>query len=319
MVNKPYVIAIEEHYSDSDVTKACSGNDRVVSISLRERLADPVDIRVREMDAAGIDLQVLSHAPPATQRVDAQTAVPLAQIANDRLCELVQTHSERFAAFATLPTAAPEAAADELERAVVKLGFRGAMVHGLANGLFLDHRRFWPIFRRAHELQVPIYLHPAAPDQRVVDAYYGAYLDRWPTLSQSAWGFAVETGTLAIRLILSGLFSECPQSKIILGHLGEGIPFFLWRINQSFSRQGGSPTFFRDCFCENFYITTSGFFSTPALQCCAAELGMDRIMFAVDYPIVDNAKAVEWLATAPLTEADRNKIAHANARRLLKL
>jgi 2,3-dihydroxybenzoate decarboxylase len=317
--SKPYVIALEEHYLDLKVSETFKGRDATRAPHIVALLEDLVDTRIKEMDAAGVDLQVLSHGAPAVQRLDAESAVGLAKDANDRLHETVRSNPTRLAAFGMLPTADPKAAADELERTVTKLGFKGAMIHGLANGLFVDDKRFWPIFERAQELDVPIYLHPSAPNEQVVEAYYKDYLDRWPTLQQSAWGFAVETGTLAIRLVISGLFDAFPRTKIILGHLGEGIPFFLWRINQSLSRRGGSPNYFRDHFCEHFYVTTSGFFSTPALQCCMTELGVDRIMFSVDYPFVANKPGVDWLTSLPLNAEDVNKIAHGNARRLLKL
>lgn len=320
MPEKPYVIALEEHYVDRKVAETFTGRDATRAPHIVAALEDLVDARIKEMDAAGIDLQVLSHGAPAVQRLDdVDLAVKLARQANDSLHEAVRAHPKRFAAFAMLPTADAKAAADELERAVTKLGFKGAMIHGLANGVFLDNKRFWPIFERAQALDVPIYLHPSAPHPDVVKAYYADYLEKWPTFQQSAWGFGVETGTLAIRLVLSGLFDAYPRTKIILGHLGEGIPFFLWRINQSLSRQGGSPTYFRDHFCAHFHITTSGFFSTPALQCCMTELGVDRIMFSVDYPFVANKPGVDWLLNLQVNAEDLNKIASGNARRLLKL
>jgi predicted TIM-barrel fold metal-dependent hydrolase len=317
---KPYVIALEEHYIDRRIAETFKGRDATRAPHILAALEDLVDTRIKEMDAAGIDLQVLSHGAPAVQRLDdSATAIRLARLANDSLHETACAHPKRFAGFAMLPTADAKAAADELERTVTKLGFKGAMIHGLANGHFLDDKRFWPIFERAQALDVPIYLHPSAPHEQVVEVYYKDYLEKWPTLQQSAWGFGVETGTLAIRLVLSGLFDAFPRTKIILGHLGEGIPFSLWRINQSLSRQGGSPSYFRDHFCEHFYITTSGFFSTPALQCCMTELGSDRIMFSVDYPFVANKPGVDWLVNLPLNAEDVNKIAHGNAQRLLKL
>jgi predicted TIM-barrel fold metal-dependent hydrolase len=272
------------------------------------------------MDEAGIDLQVLSHGAPALQRIDAESALPLARRANDRLQQAILKHPARFAGFAVVPTTAdPGAAADELERAVTKLGFKGAMIHGLSNGLFLDDKRFWPIFERAQALDVPVYMHPAVPHKAVIEAYYKDYLETFPNLMTAAWGFTVETATQGIRLVLSGVFEAYPRLKIILGHLGESLPFSLWRIDMALQRQGNRPTPFRDTFREHFWITTSGNFSTPALLCCVMEMGADRILFSVDYPFVPNPPGTKWMETVPLGPEDRAKILNGNAKRLLKL
>jgi 2,3-dihydroxybenzoate decarboxylase len=287
--------------------------------ALQERLFDLGELRLKEMDEAGIDLQVLSHGAPAVQRLDAESAVRISRSVNDRLHQTVQKHAARFAGFAVLPTADPKAAADELERAVTRLGFKGAMIHGLTNDLFIDDKRFWPIFERAQALDVPIYMHPAVPHKAVVEAYYKDYLDQYPGLMTAAWGFTVETATQGIRLVLSGVFEAYPRLKIILGHLGESLPFSLWRIDMALQRQGNRPSPFRDTFREHFWITTSGNFSTPALMCCVMELGADRILFSVDYPFVPNAPGVKWMDTVPLGPEDRAKILNGNAKRLLKL
>ena len=222
--NRPFVIALEEHYWDADVAKTF-GSGEARDPELRRRLDDLGALRIREMDEAGIDVQVISHGAPSTQRLDAASAVPLAKRANDRLHEAVRAHPDRFAGFAALPTADPKAAADELERAVAKLGFKGAMVHGPTNGVFFDDKRFWPIFERAQVLDVPLYIHPSSPVQAVADAYYKDYLDRFPQLLTAAWGYTVETATHGIRMVLSGAFEKYPRLKIILGHLGESLPF----------------------------------------------------------------------------------------------
>ena len=159
----------------------------------------------------------------------------------------------------------PDAAADELERTTKELGFKGAMLHGLANGKFLDDKRFWPIYARAEKLDVPIYLHPALPQPDVPRIYYDDYVKDFPMVARPAWGYTVETATLAIRLVLSGVFEKHPKLKIILGHLGETLPFLVWRIDQALKRPGQKSLSFRDIFCNNFYITTSGNFSNPAL------------------------------------------------------
>jgi 2,3-dihydroxybenzoate decarboxylase len=318
-MTRPQVIALEEHYFDPQVATHFKESPEARLPALRERLFDLGERRLREMDEAGIDVQVLSHGAPATQRMDAETAIPVARNANDRLHDVVRNSKNRFYGFAALPTADPKAAADELERAVTKLGFKGAMIHGLANGLFLDDRRFWPIFERARSLDVPIYVHPALPHPAVVDAYYKDYLKEFPGLLTAGWGFTVETATQAIRMVLSGMFEAYPGLKIILGHLGEGLPFSLWRIDMALQRQGNRPTPFRDCWREHFWVTTSGNFSTPALLCCVLELGADRILFSVDYPFVLNPPATKWMQDIPFGPEDRAKILSGNARRLLRL
>src|SRR3954471_671531 len=226
MQTKPQVIAIEEHYWDPEIsaTFASDAGPRRMAGALHE-LGEP---RLAAMDEAGIDVQVLSHGAPSTQRLDAETAVPLARRANDRLREAVRAHPDRFAAFAALPTADPKAAADELERCVGKLGFVGAMIHGPSNGVFIDDKRFWPIFERAQELDVPIYIHPATPVQAVIDAYYKDYIKEFPQIIAAAWGYTVETATMGVRLVLSGVCDKYPGTKIILGHLGESLPFSAW-------------------------------------------------------------------------------------------
>ncbi|MBM3488430.1 MAG: amidohydrolase [Alphaproteobacteria bacterium] len=316
---KMRVIAIEEHYWDPEVSKHFKGYDSGRRGPLTERLYDLDQIRLKEMDEAGIDLQVLSHGAPSLQKMDAETAVGLARGVNDRLHQACRAHPDRFAGFAALPTSDPKAAADELERSVTRLGFKGAMVHGLTNGLFLDDKRFWPIFERARALDVPLYMHPATPHPAVVEAYYKDYIEAYPSILTAGWGFTVETATQAIRLVLSGVFEAYPGLKIILGHLGESLPFSLWRIDQAMSRAGNRGNSFRDTFSAHFWITTSGNFSNPALLCSVMELGIDRIMFSVDWPYVMNGPAVTWLDSVPLSAEDKAKLLHGNVTKLLRL
>src|SRR5947199_340057 len=199
--DRPFVIALEEHYWDADVARTF-GSGEARGPELRRRLDDLGALRIKEMDEAGIDVQVISHGAPSTQRLDAAAAVPLAKRANDRLHAAVRAHPDRFAGFAALPTADPKAAADELERTVTELGFKGAMVHGPTNGVFFDDRRFWPIFERAQALDVPLYIHPSSPVQSVTDAYYKDYLKDFPQLINAAWGYTVEIATHGIHMII---------------------------------------------------------------------------------------------------------------------
>jgi predicted TIM-barrel fold metal-dependent hydrolase len=319
MPTKPHVIALEEHYFDAEVKTHIKGFDVTGAPRIVERLDDVGALRLKEMDAAGIDVQVLSHANPSLQKLDAETAVPLARRVNDRLHQAVEAHPDRFAGFAALPTADPKAAADELERTVTRLGFKGAMIHGMTNGVFHDDARFWPIYERAQALDVPIYIHPGIPHPSVIEVYYKDYVQQYPSLLRAAWGFTVETATQALRMVLSGMFDAYPRLKIILGHLGEGLPFLLWRISMGLARDGRGGPSFREVFCEHFWVTTSGFFSNPALICCMMEMGIDRILFSVDYPFVDNMPGAKWLETLPVSGEDREKLLNGNARRLLKM
>jgi predicted TIM-barrel fold metal-dependent hydrolase len=320
MPTKPYIIALEEHYHDPEVRAKFEGFDRGLPPGIRARLDDLGASRLADMDAAGIDVQVLSHAAPSVQRMEPDIAVALARAANDRLADTVRAHPSRYQGFAALPTTDPQAAAAELERAVVTLGFKGAMIHGLSAGnLFHDDKRFWPIYERAQALDVPIYLHPAWPHPAVVEAYYKDYVREWPTFPIEGWGFAVETATQGLRMVLSRVFDTYPGLKIILGHLGEGLPFHLWRINHSLSRFSKQADYVRDTFREHFWVTTSGFFSDPALQCCIAELGIDHVMFSVDYPYVENQPGANWIDAVPLADADKVKLMSGNAKRLLKM
>lgn len=313
------VIAVEEHYWDAELASQFSGQEASRAGPMERRLRDFGGDRIADMDAAGIDIAVLSHGAPSGQKLPADIAVALVARVNDRLAAAVAANPTRFAAFAALPTANPAAAADELERCVA-MGFKGAMLHGLSNGEFLDLKQFWPIYARAEQLGVPIYLHPALPHPAVTDAYYRDYMGDFPMLARPAWGYTVEAATQAIRLVLSGVFERHPKLKVILGHLGESLPFQLWRIDQALARAGQRPLSFREIFTNNFWVTTSGFFSTPALLCCTMELGVDRILFAVDWPFVaDSAPGVAWMHGVPLPGADKAKILGGNAKGLLRL
>jgi predicted TIM-barrel fold metal-dependent hydrolase len=313
---KPYVIALEEHYADAAVL-ARDIDKRPAALT--QKLTDLGELRLGEMDAAGIDLQVISHAPSQLQQLDPAESRQLATQVNDRLHDAVDRNPERFAAFASLPTRDPQAAADELERTVTRLGFKGAMIHGRTQDEFHDLPKFWPIYERAQRLDVPIYIHPGPPHPAMVQAYYADYLADYPALNGAAWGFTIDTATQVIRMILSGLFDEYRELKIIVGHMGETIPFVVDRIEESMNRPGGKPIRFKDLFVKHFWITTSGHFSTPALLCALLELGIDRILFSVDWPYVENVPGVRWMETLPVSADDKEKMSNRNARTLLKL
>jgi predicted TIM-barrel fold metal-dependent hydrolase len=317
------IIAIEEHFWSPGLRDVYP--ERFVGFIRRltgeGRLDDLGDGRIRELDAAGIDMQVLSHFIPGAQDLDAATAPALARSSNNHLHAAIKRHPDRLAGFATLPTPAPEAAADELERCVTELGFKGALINGATHNEFLDAEKYHVILARAEALGVPLYLHPRTPHSDVMKAYFHDHF----ALSQAAWGYAVETGTHALRLILSGVFDKFPKLTVILGHLGENIPFALWRFDHSIvahapiadNPYGHLQKRPRDYFLQNFLITTSGHFDPAAFRCAIAIVGADRILFATDYPIESAKTATEFLRKVDLSADEREKISHRNARHYL--
>jgi 2,3-dihydroxybenzoate decarboxylase len=193
-------------------------------------------------------------------------------------------------------------------------------VHGLTGGeIFFDDERFWPIYERAQALKVPLYIHPAIPHPAVIDAYLQPYVADYPGFLTAGWGFTMETATAGIRIVLSGVLDKYPGTRIILGHLGETLPFLMWRIDLALNRPGNQGVAFRDIFTAHFHVTTSGFFSDPALNLCIQEMGADRILFAVDYPFVPNEPGPKWMERLMLNAEDKAKILHGNAERMLRI
>jgi predicted TIM-barrel fold metal-dependent hydrolase len=322
------VIAIEEHFITPLYRERVPANEfRNFYLTARggelghDIVAENMDLgarRLAHMDAAGVDLQVLSFGSPGAQAFAADVAIPMTRDANERLYQAIQAHPTRFAGFAALPTAAPEAAADELERCVRELGFVGTMIHGHTQGSFLDEKKYWVIFERAAALGVPIYLHPTLPHPDAVKAYFQGYEE----LARAGWGFAVDTSCHFLRIMFSGVFDAYPSLKIILGHLGEGLPFAMHRLNAhthaAAARRGLQKTpleYLRD----NLVVTTSGNWYEPAFVCTLLALGADNILFAIDWPYEANRTGMEYLRKLSVSDEDRAKIAHRNAERLLKL
>ncbi|HEX9412720.1 MAG TPA: amidohydrolase family protein [Ktedonobacterales bacterium] len=285
------------------------------------RLADLETLRLQDMDASGIDLQVISDIGTSLAPRPGDEGVQLTRESNDQVAAACAAHPDRFAAFATLPMTEPGAAVDELERAVHSLGLKGAMIFGTTDGRFLDDPAFLPVLERAAALSVPIYLHPTTPPAPVREAYYSG-LDPAVgfVLSTSGWGWHSEVGIHALRLILAGVFDRLPTLQIIIGHMGEMIPFMLARIDDTLTplaKQLQRPV--PDYFLRNFHITTSGFFTDPPLLLAMQVMGADRIMFSVDYPFSTNEQGRAFLDHASLSPADKEKISHLNAERLLRL
>lgn len=289
---------------------------------LIDQLCDLDDRRLADMDAAGIDLQVLSLTSPGTEQLDAAEAVALAREANDQLAGAVSRHPGRLAGFAALPTPAPEAAASELERMVREHGFKGALINGHSRGRYLDDPFFAPILERAAALRVPLYLHPTPPPQPVVAASYaGHYAPQLAgLLASAAWGWHIETAIHAIRMILSGAFDRHPGLQLILGHLGETLPFMLPRLDLGLPKEvTGLERPVSAYLRENVHYTFSGFNWTPAFLDLFLQVGVERIMFSADYPYASMAQARVFLEQLPVSPADRERIAHGNAERLLGL
>ena len=332
------VIALEEHYTTQALREANADHPLVRRSLVREyaeqdgegfkgpndqllhQLLDLGELRLATMDAAGIDVQVLSHPTPGPEGLESSLAVRLAAEANDLAAEAIAAHPDRFAGFATLPMPDPDTAAAEFERAVNSLGFVGALVNGHVNGRYLDDQFFWPIFEAAEALDVPIYLHPAFPPQAVVDAVYSGFSQLVNTaLASGAWGWHIDTGLHVLRLILGGVFDRFPRMQLIVGHLGEMLPSMLGRAGWMMNPISGLEYPIGKYFTENISVTTSGFFDHPPFAAAAEALGIDRILFAVDYPYSQNEAGRAFLDGLPVSSPDKEKIAHGNAERLLKL
>ncbi len=317
------IITLEEHITTPDIIKAApmAMSSLAFMQSIQGKLLDMGEGRIADMDAAGIDMQVLSVVANSVDKLEAATANDLARDANDQMAAAVRAHPDRFAAFATVALQEPDKAGAELDRCVQQLGFKGVMLNGTANGQFLDHPRFTPIFEAAQALDVPVYLHPAPPPQPVMDAYYsGLPGSLGYFLSTAGWGWHVETGMHSLRLIVAGVFDRFPKLKIIIGHMGENLPFSIVRSESVLGRAATNlKRSVGEYFCEHFFLTTSGYFSTPPFLCMQQVVGIDRIMFSVDYPFSSNAVGRKFLDSLAISPKDMEKITHRNAEQLLKL
>lgn len=315
------VIALEEHLFPQDILTAAHldlGNRASRKAAALDEVGEG---RLRMMDAAGIDMQILSALAHIVQELEPEKSVAVSRSLNDRMKSIVDAHPDRFRAFATLPMSAPEQAATELRRGVEELGFVGTMIHGQTNGIFLDHPSMRPILACAEQLGVPIYLHPAPPPPAVRQAYFsGLEPDVADGLATSGWGWHAECGMHVLRMVVSGVFERFPALQLIVGHMGEGLPFHLARAQDMLGPLVlDHATSVADTVQRNVFLTTSAYTTAAPLQCALTVLGADRILFAVDHPYADSAHGTEFLAGAPLSPADRQKIAHRNAERLLRL
>jgi len=275
------------------------------------------------MDEARIDLQVLSLVSTGIDALDAATATSLVRDVNDELASAVRAHPTRFAGFATLALKDPHAAAAELDRCVTRLGFPGVLVDGTTGGVFLDDPSFLPVFEAAAHLNVPIYLHPAPPPEPVRQAYFsGLPGDLGFLLSIAGWGWHAETGLHTLRLIVAGLFDRFPTLQLIIGHMGEGLPYALARSSGILS--SAAPHLRQPVaayFQSNIHLTTSGYFTYPPLRCAIDVVGLDRLLFSVDYPFSSNMRGRAFLDSLGelLSPEDLAKLSHRNAESLLRL
>jgi len=315
------IIAIEEAFSVPGVTPPLNKN----TIPLRDdvfndwttRLADVADIRLADMDANGVAMQVLSLTLGVEIITDPVKAVAVAQQVNNYLAAAVAAHPNRFAGFAALPLQDPEASVTELRRCVLELGLKGVLHNNHVLGHYLDEPQFQPVWAELERLGVPLYLHPAMVPAEIIQEYNGQ-----PVISGPTWGWTAATGAHGLRLIYGGVFDQFPGVSVIMGHMGELLPLQMSRLDSRYfivptnSRPANPPSYYLR---NNIYVTTSGFYSPSTLQAAISAVGIDRVLFAIDYPYELSASAVQFLTTAPLAHSDLQMIAHSNAERILNL
>ena len=284
---------------------------------LHDRLLDLDGERIDIMDQAGIDMQLLSLTSTGVQMMDPDTGTAVARIANDRLADTIDRHPDRFAGLATVAPQNPAGAVTEVERAIKELNLNGIIINSHTNGEFLSDEKYWPILEAIEAVKAPLYIHPRCPGPLHAAAYRDDHLEF------ATWGYAAETGLHALRLITGGVFDRFPNLTVVLGHMGEGIPYWFYRIDNRYEMEvtmglkhrklKRRPTeYFRD----NFAITTSGVNWNPPLEYCVSVLGADKVMFAVDYPYQETTEAVDWMNAAPLSDEDKRLVFSTNAERI---
>ncbi|MBB6146623.1 hypothetical protein HNQ77_004602 [Silvibacterium bohemicum] len=316
-------VTLEEHFLTSSFLKAAESslppNPQMAAI--REKLLDLGAGRIAAMDAGSVDVQVLSLTSMGIESLAPANATAVMHDVNDELAAAVAAHPARFAGFANLALREPEEAAKEFERCIRTHGFRGALVDGLTGGAFLDDPRFTPLFEVAQALDVPIYLHPALPPKTVQEVYFsGLPGHTGQLLSIAGWGWHVETGLHCLRLIVSGLFDRFPRLQVIIGHMGENLPYSLARaagVLTPACKHLQRPV--AEYFHSNFHVTTSGYFTNPPFLCALQVLGVDRLLYSIDYPYSDTSKGQAFLNNLSLSPEDREKFVHRNADKLLRL
>ena len=293
------ILALEEHFTTAEIQKTLQPlmPQTPGGKALGEKLRDLGSGRIAAMDEGSVDLQVLSLSSAGFEKISSDLATGFARGANDQLAEAIRQHPDRFAGFASVDLQDPSGAAKEIERCMQQLHFRGAMLHGHNGGAFLDDPRFLPIWEAAAALEAPVYLHPAPPPKAVFDTYYrGLPGDCGQALSIAGWGWHVELGLHVLRLILSGLFDRFPAQQVIIGHMGEDLPFSLVRaatVLGPTAKHLKRPI--TDYFHDNIHVTSSGYFSQPPFLCALQVVGIDRLMYSVDYPFSANTTGKAFL------------------------
>lgn len=325
------VVTLEEHISlpqfdgriskEARMARGWPSPDSSASPMKRveQQLEEVGEERISDMDDNGITVQVLSVTAPGGDILEPADAVHYAKDYNNEMAKLAAAHPDRFNAFAVLPMTAPEAAADELERAVKDLGFCGTMINGTTKNKFLDDKEFAPILSKAEDLDVPIYLHPNLPIKTVNEVYYNNLPDSLGfTLSIAGWGWHSETAVHILRMVLAGTFDKYPNLKMIIGHMGEMLPMMMARIDTIF-KDSGLKRAVSEVLRSQVCITTSGIFTQPPFACAMDTFGVDRILFSVDYPYSPNKAGKKFLEELKISAEDKEKITHGNADKLLKL
>ena len=312
-------IALEEHFISPGLIEywqpTMTDVPKPIFDKIHAALTDFGDMRLSSMDGAGIEKAILSIAGPGVQvEPNAARATAKAAEANDFLAHVTSARPDRYLGFAHIALQDPQGAARELERCVRDLGFKGAMINGNSMGAYLDERQFDPFWAKAEELQAPIYLHPADPVQPY--ASFGSYKE----LTRATWGWGVETGTHALRMIFGGVFDRFPKALLMLGHLGETLPYLLWRFDSRAKLYGVTlkrqPS---EYIKDNIAVTVSGMFSAEPLNCAVAALGGSRVMFSADYPFESAAEAGHFMDDVSIDEALREDICWRNAARILNI
>ncbi len=316
-------IAIEEAFSIPEIAEA----NRIVVprrgpptpgfLRTNERLLDLGENRIKIMDEDGIAVQLIHLTAPGVQNLEAQQATELAALSNDRLAEACRKNPTRFYGYAACAPQDPQAAAQELQRGIRTLGFKGAIINSHTGGEYLDDKKFWPILEAIEALDVPLYLHPRDPAPSIAGANLPGF--------RVGWGFAVECGTHILRLMNSGVFDQFPKLKLVVGHMAEGLPFYLPRMDNRYLWEveaGGLPKWKRtpsEYFNDHIWVCTSGMNYAQPLVATLQTVGADRMLFAVDYPYEVGASSVKAMDEMPISEIDKEKIYHLNTEKLFKL
>jgi predicted TIM-barrel fold metal-dependent hydrolase len=320
-------ITLEEHFVTKDFIKATGtyGPETHPALrEIRERLLDVGEGRVAAMDEGGVSLQVLSLAAMGVDELAAAEQTAVLRGVHDELAAAVMARPDRFAGFATPGMKDPAAAVKELERCVNELGFKGLLLDGTVSlngdGKFMDAPEFFPVLEAAQALGVPLYLHPAPPPKVVKDAYYsGLPGEAGMLLSIAGWGWHAEMGLHLLRLIVSGVLDKLPSLQVIVGHMGEGVPYALARSNGVLSMVTKGRRSVAEVMKDQVWVTTSGYFTRPPFECCREVLGLEKMMYSVDYPFSANTRGRDFLAGLTLSESEMAALVHGNAERVLAL